>query len=140
MVYKIESKLLICWLFLNALLLNIFNYQFIRTLILKTSFTSQEFLEKKDNIQYLTIQHIYQEIRKHHQFFPKTQASLPEPSQTPPIFSSKHINNNISLDLNISSYYINHLSYSYIPPITQPTIHLGINEHYISTVKERAKW
>ena len=40
----------------------------------------------------------------------KTQAYLPEPYQRPPIFPSKHMNNNIALDLNISSYYINHLS------------------------------
>ena len=35
---KTDSKLLICWLFLNALLLDLFDYKFIITLISKPPF------------------------------------------------------------------------------------------------------
>ena len=35
---KTDSKLLICWLFLNALLLDLLNYRFIITLIFKPDF------------------------------------------------------------------------------------------------------
>ena len=35
---KTDGRLLICWLFINALLLDLFNYHFIRTLILKLPF------------------------------------------------------------------------------------------------------
>ena len=84
-----------------------------------------------------------QESRNRHQLSPqKNQASLPEPSQPPPIISFKYMNNNIYLNLNISSYYINQLASPYIStwhtaggPITQKTKHLDLNKHHIRTVE-----
>ena len=56
------------------------------------------------------------------------------------------MNINISLDLNIDCYYINHLSYPYKStrntaggPMNQTIKHLGQNNHHVSTVNRTLK-
>ena len=70
----------------------------------------------------------------------KNQAYLPEPSQPPPIIYFKHMNNNIYLDLNITSYYLNHLSSPYISTchptvatINQTIKTIVLNKHHRRT-------
>ena len=122
---KTDSKLLIFWIFINTLLLDLFNYQFIITIILWKPFlyfwtcqkrntifniwTSNICISKSGNIRTYNI--CLRKAGTTTNSSQKTQAYFPEQSQPPPILSSKYINNNISLDLNIASYYLNHLSY-----------------------------
>ena len=56
------------------------------------------------------------------------------------------MNNNITLDMNIYSYDLNHLSYPDIStyhiaggPITQTTKHIGLNKYHRGTVERTSK-
>ena len=145
---KTDSKLLICWLVLNALMLELFIHQFIITLI----FSKQLFhisgiykqVTKYSIWKHLTSVSVNQEpppiITK------ITPAYLSEPYQPPKILSYKHMNDNIAFIFNISSYYINSLAYPDIStwhtkggPITKIIKHFSLNKHHRGTVERRYK-